>query len=76
MNSRRVVVTGLGMLCPVGNDVENSWEALKAGRSGIETLSAFDTSAFTTHFGGTVKDFDVSEVMPLKDAKRMDIFMQ
>ena len=76
MNSRRVMVTGLGMLCPVGNDVENSWEALKAGRSGIETLSAFDTSAFTTHFGGTVKDFDVSEVMPLKDAKRMDIFMQ
>ena len=76
MKSRRVVITGLGMLCPVGNKVESAWEALKSGRSGIETLSAFDTSSFTTHFGGTIKDFDVSETMPLKDAKRMDIFMQ
>lgn len=76
MKTRRVVVTGLGMLCPVGNDVDTAWEALKAGRSGIETLSAFDTSSFTTHFGGTIKDFDVSETMPIKDAKRMDIFMQ
>jgi 3-oxoacyl-[acyl-carrier-protein] synthase II len=64
------------MLCPVGNKVESAWEALKSGRSGIETLSAFDTSSFTTHFGGTIKNFDVSETMPLKDAKRMDIFMQ
>ena len=76
MKSRRVVITGLGMLCPVGNKVESAWEALKSGRSGIETLSAFDTSSFTTHFGGTIKNFDVSETMPLKDAKRMDIFMQ
>jgi 3-oxoacyl-[acyl-carrier-protein] synthase II len=64
------------MLCPVGNKVESAWEALKSGRSGIKTLSAFDTSSFTTHFGGTIKNFDVSETMPLKDAKRMDIFMQ
>ncbi len=76
MKSRRVVITGLGMLCPVGDKVESAWEALKSGRSGIETLSAFDTSSFTTHFGGTIKNFDVSETMPLKDAKRMDIFMQ
>ena len=76
MKSRRVVITGLGMLCPVGNKVESAWEALKSGRSGIKTLSAFDTSSFTTHFGGTIKNFDVSETMPLKDAKRMDIFMQ
>ena len=76
MKSRRVVITGLGMLCPVGNKVESAWEALKSGRSGIGTLSAFDTSSFTTHFGGTIKNFDVSETMPLKDAKRMDIFMQ
>ena len=76
MKSRRVVITGLGMLCPVGNKVESAWEALKSGRSGIETLSAFDTASFTTPLGGTIKNFDVSETMPLKDAKRMDIFMQ
>ncbi|EKE72207.1 beta-ketoacyl-ACP synthase II [Gallaecimonas xiamenensis] len=76
MTKRRVVVTGMGMLSPVGNSVESSWKALLAGQSGIDTISCFDTSAFTTHFAGNVKDFDVTQYMSGKDAKKMDLFIQ
>jgi 3-oxoacyl-[acyl-carrier-protein] synthase II len=75
MNSRRVVVTGLGLVSPVGNDVASSWEAIKNGRSGIAPLEQFDTSDFTTRFGGSIKDFDCERYIPLKDSRRMDIFM-
>lgn len=76
MNSRRVVVTGLGLITPLGNDVSSSWDALKNGKSGIGPISHFDVSDFTTRFGGSVKDFDCSQYMEPKDARRMDIFMQ
>ena len=76
MNSRRVVVTGLGLITPLGNDVSSSWEALKNGKSGIAAIEHFDVSDFSTRFGGSIKDFDCSLYMETKDARRMDIFMQ
>ncbi len=76
MNGRKVVVTGLGLITPVGNDVETAWSALKNGVSGINTISHFDTSAFSTRFGGSIKNFDCSLYMDSKDARRFDIFIQ
>lgn len=76
MNGRKVVVTGLGLITPVGNDVETAWSALKNGVSGINTISHFDTSAFSTRFGGSIKNFDSSLYMDSKDARRFDIFIQ
>ncbi len=76
MNPRRVVVTGLGMVSPVGNDVESSWEAIIKGRSGIEAITHMDASAYSTRFGGSVKNFVASDYMEPKEARRMDIFMQ
>jgi len=70
------VVTGLGLITPVGNDVETAWSALKNGASGISTITRFDTSAFSTQFGGSVKDFDCSLYMDRKDARRYDTFIQ
>lgn len=75
MNSRRVVVTGLGLITPVGNDVETSWNAMKNGQSGINTIEHFDTSDFSTQFGGSVKDFDCADYMSPKESRRMDSFM-
>ena len=75
MSKRRVVVTGLGLVSPVGNDVESSWEAMKSGKSGISTLTQIDTSDFTTHFGGSIKGFDCERYILTKDARRMDVFM-
>lgn len=75
MSSRRVVVTGLGLITPVGNDVETAWSAIKEGKSGINTIEHFDTSDFSTRFGGTIKDFDCTDYMAAKDARRMDTFM-
>lgn len=76
MINRRVVVTGLGLITPVGNDVESAWSAMQAGQSGINTLTHFDTEGLSTKIGGSVKDFDASDYMDKKDARRMDIFMQ
>ena len=76
MSKRRVVVTGVGMVSPVGNNVEDSWAAVKNGKSGIAPITSFDVSAYTTQFGGSIKDFDVSEYIPLKDARKMDLFIQ
>jgi 3-oxoacyl-[acyl-carrier-protein] synthase II len=70
--SRRVVVTGLGAITPVGNDVTSTWEALKAGRSGIARITQFDPSDLETQFGGEVKDFDAAERFGRKEARRMD----
>ncbi len=76
MNSRRrVVITGLGMVTPLGNDVASSWNGLKAGKSGIAPIEHMDTSDFSTRFGGSVKDFDVSPYFSKKEAKRMDVFI-
>ncbi|HCH02225.1 MAG TPA: beta-ketoacyl-ACP synthase II [Vibrio sp.] len=76
MSKRRVVVTGMGMLSPVGNTVESSWKALLEGQSGIVNIEHFDTTNFPTRFAGLVKDFDCEEYMPKKEARKMDLFIQ
>ncbi|MBD8213904.1 beta-ketoacyl-ACP synthase II [Erwinia persicina] len=76
MSKRRVVVTGLGMLSPVGNTVESTWNALVAGQSGISLIDHFDTSAYATRFAGLVKDFDCDEFISRKDQRKMDAFIQ
>ncbi len=73
---RRVVVTGLGMLSPLGNSPESTFEALLAGKSGISMIDHFDTEQYPTKFAGLVKDFNVEDYMPKKDAKKMDLFIQ
>ena len=74
-NRRRVVVTGLGCVAPVGNTVAAAWESLIAGQSGIATITRFDASPFTTHFAGEVKGFNVEDYMPGKEARHMDTFI-
>ncbi|OAJ93874.1 beta-ketoacyl-ACP synthase II [Vibrio bivalvicida] len=76
MSKRRVVVTGMGMLSPVGNTVESSWKALLAGQSGIVNIEHFDAENFSTRFAGLVKGFDCTEYMSKKDARKMDLFIQ
>ena len=76
MTSRRVVITGLGMLTPLGVDVASTWEGIKAGKSGIRNIEHFDTEPFATRFAGLVPDFDISEYLPPKDARKMDVFVQ
>ena len=72
---RRIVVTGLGMVCPIGNDVETSWKNALAGVSGITNITKFDASALGCQVAGEVKDFDVSQYIPAKDARRYDEFL-
>ncbi|WP_163576560.1 beta-ketoacyl-ACP synthase II [Halomonas faecis] len=74
--ARRVVVTGLGLVTPVGNTVEESWENILAGKSGIAPIEHFDASSFNTRFGGAVKGFDISPYLNPKDARKMDLFIQ
>ncbi|MDP6967663.1 MAG: beta-ketoacyl-ACP synthase II [Gammaproteobacteria bacterium] len=76
MSRRRVVVTGLGLLSPVGNNVADSWSNILAGLSGAAQISSFDTSAFGTRFAASVKDFDLSAYMAPKEGRKMDLFMQ
>jgi len=75
LSRRRVVVTGMGALTPLGNNVEDTWKGLKEGRSGISAIEEFDASAYSTRFGGVIRDFDVEQYMPLKEARRMDAFL-
>lgn len=75
MGKRRVVVTGLGIVSPVGNSVAAAWDAILAGRSGIAPITHFDVSAFSVRFGGSVRDFDIERYLPAKDAKKMDVFI-
>jgi 3-oxoacyl-[acyl-carrier-protein] synthase II len=76
VSKRRVVVTGLGMLSPVGNTVEQSWLAVQAGKSGISNIEHFDTEKFSTKFAGLIKDFNVEDYMQKKEARKMDLFIQ
>ncbi|HEY7986039.1 MAG TPA: beta-ketoacyl-ACP synthase II [Methylophilaceae bacterium] len=76
MSKRRVVITGLGVVSPVGIGVDNAWANIVAGRSGITRISKFDPSAFSAQIAGEVKDFDVTRYLPPKDARRMDPFIQ
>ncbi len=76
MSRRRVVVTGMGTIAPVGNDTASAWSSVVEGRSGIGPILDFDASAFSTTFGGCIKDFDIGDYMLPKDARKMDTFMQ
>ncbi|WP_133127095.1 beta-ketoacyl-ACP synthase II [Legionella nagasakiensis] len=76
MNKRRVVVTGMGMLTPVGLNVESSWRNILAGKSGVGFVEDFDTSEYPTKIWAKVKDFDAEKYMSLKEARKMDLFTQ
>ena len=72
---RRVVVTGIGMVCPIGNDVKTSWENALAGKSGITNITRFDASNLNCQIAGEVKDFDIGEYLNPKEARRYDRFL-
>ena len=75
MSKRRVVVTGLGIVSPVGNDLATAWGNITAGRSGIGPITNFDATAFPTRIAGEVRDFDPATWIPPKDVKKMDFFI-
>ena len=75
MSIRRVVITGLGAVTPLANNVADTWDGIINGKSGIGSIDSFDISPFATTFGGVIRDFDISEYIPAKDAKRMDKFI-
>ena len=72
MNTRRVVVTGLGSVTALGPDVDTYWSNVLAGKSGISTIERVDTSDISSHIGGEVKDFDIENFMSRRDARRLD----
>ena len=74
-HQRRVVITGLGAVSPVGNTVTETWNAITAGKSGIATITRFDATPFTTHFAGEVKGFNIEDYLPGKEARHMDTFI-
>ncbi len=76
MSRRRVVVTGMGMLTPLGTDVPSTWQGILAGQSGIGPIEHTDLSQYTTRFGGSVKGFNVEEYLSAKEARRLDLFIQ
>ena len=73
---RRVVVTGIGMLSPLANTAEETWQNLLLGKSGIANIDHFDTTDYPTKFAGLIKDFDAQNYMERKEAKKMDLFIQ
>ncbi len=75
MAGRRVVITGLGLVSPVGLDVKSGWASILAGKSGIKPITHFDCSDFTTRFGGPIYGFDPTEYIPKKDVRKMDGFI-
>ena len=76
MSKRRVVVTGLGIVSPVGNDVSTAWDSIVSGRSGIRPVTRFDTTNFPVHFGGEIRELNLEPYISPKEARRMDAFMQ
>ncbi|MDS4020193.1 MAG: beta-ketoacyl-ACP synthase II [Candidatus Competibacter sp.] len=75
MAKRRVVVTGMGIVSPVGSTVETAWTNILAGRSGIGPIAAFDVSGYPVRIGGSVKDFQIEQYLPVKEARKMDTFI-
>ena len=75
MSKRRVVITGLGIICPVGTGIPSVWQNIVAGKSGITKITHFDASAMAAQIAGEVKDFDVTQFLSAKDARRMDRFI-
>ena len=76
MELKRVVVTGMGALTPIGNDIASMWESMKAGKSGATEITAFDTTLYKTHFACEVKGFDISSLLDRKEARKLDRFAQ
>ena len=76
MSKRRVVVTGLGIISPVGNTIPEAWDNVIAGRSGIARITRFDPEPFASHMAGEVRNFDVGQYLNPKEARRMDLFIQ
>jgi len=75
VSRRRVVITGLGIVSPVGNSVDEAWKNLVEGRSGISTISKFDVEPLGVKIAGEVRNFDVAQYIPGKEAGRMDTFI-
>jgi len=75
LSKRRVVVTGMGIVSPVGSELEGAWRSIREGESGISAIEDFDASDFATRIAGSVRDFDISDYIAAKDARRMDRFM-
>ena len=71
MTGRRVVITGLGIVSPVGNSVEQAWQNILAGRSGIDRITRFDTSTFPVQIAGEVRDFDITQYIPARVLRRI-----
>ena len=76
MSKRRVVVTGMGMVTPLGNTMASTWEGIVAGRSGIGMIEHYDVSSHGTKFAGLIKDLDLEPYMEKKTARKMDAFIQ
>lgn len=76
MSRRRVVVTGIGLLTPVGNTVKATWDNILAGKSGVAPIEHFDASQYATRFAASVKDFNVEQYLSAKEARKMDLFIQ
>jgi len=75
LSKRKVAITGLGVISPVGNTVSSAWENIIAGKSGITRITRFDASNFSSQIAGEVKDFDITQYLSAKEARRMDIFI-
>ena len=75
MSGRRVVVTGLGIVSPVGNNLKDAWNNIVAGTNGVAPITEYDATGFPVSIAATVKNFDASDVIPVKDQKKMDLFI-
>ena len=75
MATRRVVVTGMGLKTPVGNTVAEAWDNIVSGRSGIGPITHYDTEKFKTKIAGEIRDFEITDYLPAKDARKMDPFI-
>lgn len=73
---QRIVITGMGAITPLGLDTDSTWQRLIKGESGIQAITDFDTTDFRAKIAGQVKDFDISQYMSAKDARRFDVFVQ
>ncbi len=73
---RRVVITGIGAVTPLGSNIDQTWEGIVAGKSGISTIDSYDVSGYATQFAGQIKDLDVSEYLSAKEARKVDPFIQ
>ncbi|PYF84753.1 3-oxoacyl-[acyl-carrier-protein] synthase II [Marinomonas alcarazii] len=76
MSRRRVVVTGMGMVTPLGNNVKDTWDNILEGKSGVSDITSFDASQFSTRFAAQVNGFDATQYMSVKEARKMDLFIQ